>query len=252
MVRVDGHHRLGQPLRDLGDFQANDRELFVGGREVDEEVEAPALEAVGELARVVGGEHHQGDLGGPDRAELRHRNLEVGQDLQEKRFEFRLRLVDLVDQQHHRVHRLDRLQERARGEEAMGEERVVLARDPRHRVGQRRGVRDQLADTLAQQLGVEELLGVFPLVERLALVESLVALQADEMPRGHFGQGLGQLGLAHPGRPLDEHRPAHALGQEHHGGDPAIGDVAGVLELLLDVLDGLKHGGSLVVNWRTV
>ena len=116
--------------------------------------------------------------------------------------------------------------------------------DPRHRVGQRRRVRDQLADALAQELGVEELLGVLPLVQRLALVEPLVALQADEPPARDLGERLGQLGLAHARRALDEHRPAHALGEEHHGGDAAIGDVAGVLEVLLDVLRRLEHVGS--------
>jgi len=72
------------------------------------------------------------------------------------------------------------------------------------------------------------------------------------MPPRHLGERLGQLRLAHAGRPLDEHGPAHARGEEDHGGDAAVGDVAGVLELLLDVLDGLKHGGSLSVNWRPV
>ena len=38
-----------------------------------------------------------------------------------------------------------------------------------------------LADLVAQDLGVEELLGVLPLVERLGLVEPLVALQADQL-----------------------------------------------------------------------
>ena len=54
---------------------------------------------------------------------------------------------------------------------------------------------------------------------------------------GDLGQRLGQLGLPHAGRAFDEHGSAHALGEEDDGADPAIGDVPGVLEMLLDVLD---------------
>ncbi len=128
----------------------------------------------------------------------------------------------------------------------MREEGVVLAGDPGDRVRQRRRVGDQLADALAQELRVEELLGVFPLVQGLALVEPFVALKTNEPTVGDLGQRLGQLGLADARRALDEHGAAHALSQEHHRADAAVGDVAGVLEVLLDVLRGLEHLGSCV------
>jgi hypothetical protein len=55
----------------------------------------------------------------------------------------------------------------------MGEERVVRAREPRDGLGKGRGIGDQRANSLAQELRVEELLGVLPLVEGLALIEPL-------------------------------------------------------------------------------
>ena len=50
-------------------------------------------------------------------------------------------------------------------------------------------------------LDAQELLLVVPLVQGLALVQPLVALEPDEAGPGGGGQGLGQLGLADPGRP---------------------------------------------------
>src|SRR5207237_5114410 len=79
---------------------------------------------------------------------------------------------------------------------------------------------------------------------RLALVQPLVALEPDEAPGRDLGQGLGQLGLAYPRRAFDEHGAPHSLGQEDDGGNPSVGDVAGVLEVLLDILNGLEPGGS--------
>jgi hypothetical protein len=47
-----------------------------------------------------------------DHAELGDRDLEVGEDLEEHRLELLVGLVDLVDQQHHRLGLGDRLQQR--------------------------------------------------------------------------------------------------------------------------------------------
>src|SRR6202795_1575272 len=101
------------------------------------------------------------------------------------------------------------------------------------RVGPGRGVGDQLADPLAEELRVEKLLGVLPLVERLALVEPFVALKPNQRPPGDLGQRLRQLGLADTGRPFDENGPSHAGGQVHDGGDAPPRDVARTAEPLL-------------------
>jgi len=182
---------------------------------------------------------------GAHRAELGHRHLEVREHLEQERLELGLGLVDLVHEQHHGLVGEDRLEQRARREEAEREERVLLPRDLGDRVRQRGGVGEQLADPLAQELRVEELLGVLPLVEGLALVQALVALEPDQRAARDVGQRLGQLRLADARRALDEHRPAHARRQVHDRGHPAARDVPRVPEPLLDLLDGLEHSVPL-------
>src|SRR5262249_60081914 len=126
----------------------------------------------------------------------------VREHLEQERLELRLGLVDLVDEQHDGLLRLDRRQKRPWGEEAVREERVLLAGDLGDRVGERGRVGDELADALAQKLRVEQLLGVLPLVERLAFVESLVSLKADERTRRDLRERLRQLGLSDARRPV--------------------------------------------------
>jgi hypothetical protein len=65
-------------------------------------------------------------------------------------------------------------------------------------------------------------------------VDALVALQADEPRAGGGGQRLGHLGLAHAGLALDQQRLAQLGGQEHRGGQRAVGEVALVGERLAD------------------
>jgi hypothetical protein len=181
---------------------------------------------------------------GLDRPQLRDRDLEVRQHLQQEGLELRLGLVDLVHQQHHRIVGPNRRQQRPGREEPVREEGVVLAGDAGNRLRQRGRVGDQLTDALAQQLGVEQLFGVLPFVEGLALVEPFIALKPGQLATGDVGECLGELGLAYPGRSFDEHGAAHARGEEHDGGDATVGDVARVPEPLLDLLDRLEHAGS--------
>ena len=74
-------------------------------------------------------------------------------------------------------------------------------------------------------LDAQQLLLVVPLVERFALVETLVALQADQAGAGHLGDRLGELRLAGAGRPFDEHRLAEPVGEEGDAGDAVVGEV---------------------------
>src|SRR6516162_16124 len=60
-----GDDGAGELLGDLGHLQADDLQLVGRRREIDEEVQAPPLEAVRELARVVRGEHDERDVLGP-------------------------------------------------------------------------------------------------------------------------------------------------------------------------------------------
>ena len=65
-------------------------------------------------------------------------------------------------------------------------------------------------------------------------VDALVALQSDEARSGGGGQRLGHLRLAHAGLALDQQRLAELGGQEHRGGQRAVGEVALVGERLAD------------------
>ena len=75
-------------------------------------------------------------------------------------------------------------------------------------------------------LDAQKLLLVVPLVERLGLIEALVALQPDEPAAGHSGDGLGEFGLARAGRALDEHRLGEPVRQVDDSRDPVVGEVA--------------------------
>ena len=81
-----------------------------------------------------------------------------------------------------------------------------------------------MADVYKRQ-DSEELFLVIPFVQRLGLVQPLVALQADEAGPEETGDGLRQLRLTGPGRPLDEHRLAEPVGEIHHAGEAVIGQV---------------------------
>ena len=76
---------------------------------------------------------------------------------------------------------------------------------------------------------------VLPLVERLRLVEPLVALQADELVAERAGDHLGELGLADAGGSFDQHRLLQRRREVDDGRDGAVADVL----LLAEALDHL-------------
>ncbi len=151
----DAHHLRGEPLGHARHLEPQDLELLCPIGEVDEEMQAATLERVGHLARVVAGQHDGGYVPRVERAELGDAHLEVGQHLEQERLELGIRLVDLVDEQHARLLRGDRAEERPREDEPVAEEDVVLARDLVDRFAQRAGVAQHLADLVLQDLGVE-------------------------------------------------------------------------------------------------
>ena len=101
-----------------GTRRFEDRELARRGRVVEERVEAAPAERVGHLARGVRREDDERRMLGLDRAELGDGDLIVGEDLEQERLELRIGAVDLVDQQHDGRLAAERLEERARDEEA--------------------------------------------------------------------------------------------------------------------------------------
>ena len=104
-----------------------------------------------------------------------------------------------------------------------------------------------LAGALARLDG-EQLALVVPLVERGVLVETLVALQPDQLGRVDRGERLGDLGLADAGLALEQQRPLEEIHQPQRGRQIAVGDVADLGKALGDVLAGEGHGAARVVD----
>src|SRR4051812_25130733 len=221
------HHRddLDELARDrvveVGRVELDDRKLVLELRVVEPQVQAPALERLGELARVVRREQHDRPGARLEDAELRDRDLEVAEELEQHRLELLVGLVDLVDQQDDRLLRRDRAHQRALEQELLAED-VVLHLLP--------------ARALGLGLDAQELLAVVPLVERFRLVEALVALQAHEAAPEVLRQRAGELRLADAGRTLDEDRLAELRGQ--------VGDERG--RLAWEVADGAQARGDVV------
>ena len=144
-------------------------------------VQAAPLQRVVQLAGAVGGEHHQRGAVRLDGADLRDADLEVRQHLEQERLELVVRAVHLVDQQHRPVAGPDRLQQRPLQQE-LGAEQLV-DRLFSHRL------------VLGQRPDLQHLPGVVPLVQRLAGVDALVALEPDELAAEDRGEHLGHLPL---------------------------------------------------------
>ena len=121
---------LGGRVGQAGLLAPQDLELALGARIVEKQVQAAALERGGQVAGVVRGEDDARRVAGHERADLRHRYLILGEHLEQDRLQGLVRAVDLVDQQHHGIGRADGFEQRARGEEAFGEEGALLLRDP--------------------------------------------------------------------------------------------------------------------------
>src|SRR3954453_14255381 len=220
-------------LVELGRVQAHDRELVLELRVVQPEVEAAPLERLGELARVVGGQQHHRTRARLDAPQLGDGDLEVREDLQQHGLELLVGLVDLVDEQHDRLLRGDRRHERAGEQELLAEDVVVHVLP---------------AGALALGLDAQQLLAVVPLVERLGLVEPLVALQPHQRAVEVARQRLGELGLADARGALDEHRLAETGGEVGHERGRLAGQVAHRAEPGGDVLDGSGLGRHRVLG----
>ena len=83
----------------------------------------------------------------------------------------------------------------------------------------------RLARALARLDG-EKLALVVPLVERGVLIQSLVALQADEFGAVHRRQRLGDFRLADAGLALQQQRPLEEVHEPQRRRKVAVGDVA--------------------------
>src|SRR5205823_8801814 len=110
--------------------------------------------------------------------------------------------------------------------------------------GEASGAGEKLAELVAKDLGVEELLRVLPLVESFRLVESFVALESHHRPPGGGRGGARELGLADSGRPLDEDGPLEGEREKKRGRDLRGRNVSGGGER---GRDGLGRGHEAIV-----
>src|SRR4051795_7263167 len=209
---------------EVGRVELDDLQLVLELRVVEPEVQTAALQSLGQLARVVRGQQHDRPGARLEAAELGDRDLEVGEELEQHRLELLVGLVDLVDEQHDRLLGGDRAHQRALEQELFAED-VVLDLLP--------------AGALGLGLDAQELLAVVPLVERLGLVEALVALQAHEPAVEVLGERAGELRLADAGRALHEDRLAELGGQIRDERGRLAGQVADRAQPGVDVVDAL-------------
>ena len=91
-------------------------------------------------------------------------------------------------------------------------------------------------------LDAQQLLAIVPLVQRLGLVEALVALQADEPGAGDGRHGACQLRLADPGRPFHQHRLLEPFGEEDGQADAGVGQVVDLAQTVDDAFRGFETG----------
>ena len=184
------------------------------------EIRAAAAQRLGEGPRTVGSQHHEGDGARADRAHLRDGHLHLGQQLQQEGLELLVRLVDLVDQQHHALLGAYGLEQRTLQQIFVAEE-----------------VAGQLVPALRARvdLDAEQLLLIVPLVERLALVQALVALQAHQLPTQRMGHHLGHLRLANARSALDQQRPPQLKRHGQHRGEGIVVNVVHLVHLCLEL-----------------
>jgi hypothetical protein len=164
-------------------------------------MQAAAAQGIAHLPGAVAGEQHQWFFcrSSSNGAKLGDGYLKVGEHLQQQRLELGVCLVHLVHQQDCPTRHLQRLQQGTGLEEVPREEQLILGMNGSQGLFQRPGACGELGDLVLEQLHIEQLLAVFPFVERSGLVEPLIALQADQGLAEKLGQRLGELGLAHAG-----------------------------------------------------
>ena len=94
------HRRMRRRLGDMRRPQHDDARFRLAIGIIDPVIDAAPAQGFVEIAGAVGGQDHDRRRLGLDRAALGDRNLEVGEEFEQQRFEFMIGAVDLVDQQH--------------------------------------------------------------------------------------------------------------------------------------------------------
>ena len=138
--------------------------------------------------------------------------------IQQECFKFFVRLVDFVDEQHHRLFRPDGfqqgpLQQVFVGEQAPGQSILILG--------------------IHIHLDGQQLFLVVPLVECLAFVQAFIALQSYQIPVQGGSHHLGHLGLTNTGSALDQQRPSQFQCHRQNSGQGLIINIMGFVHFLL-------------------
>jgi hypothetical protein len=188
----------------------------------DPVVEASPLEGVVHVAGAIRGQHDEWRLLGPKRPELGDRHRVVGQDLEKECLEFVVGPVDFVNDQHRRSEAF------RRGMMARRSGRRTKNRSENNSSSTVRTSSGPPACRAAEFGGpqMEQLSGEVPLVDRLADVDSLVALETNQLPAGPSGQGVRHLGLPAAGLTFQEERTTEHHGQEDRRGQTVVGEVS--------------------------
>ena len=159
-----------------------------------------------QIARAIGGENDDRTLRRAHRPALGNGNLEIGQELEQKRLEFLIGAVDLVDQQHRRIGRAQRREHRPLDEEG-------LAIDV-----------DRLLAGLPDR---QHLAGIVPFIKRRGGVDAFVALKPDEAAREHCGDRFRRFGLADAGRAFEQERLAEGEREISRRRQALVGEIIG-------------------------
>ena len=203
------------------------------------QVQAAPLQRVAQVAHVVGGQQHHRRHLRVDDADLRNRDLVGGQHLQQERLERLVRLVDLVDQQHAPPCCCS-ARSSGRGSRNGSEKNMspMPAACPARPAACRRAPM-HVAHLVLQDLGVEQLLAVLPLVQRLGLVQALVALHADQRQVEQAAADFASSVLPTPAGPSTRIGFCSA-GPDRRRSRSAGGDVADRRQALFHRLDRRK------------
>src|SRR2546428_2076998 len=223
----EGGHLACEPFRRLRRSGPHDLDLFLEVGIVDPVVEAAALQRVVHLARAVRRDDHKWRLLRLDGADLRNRDLEVGEQLEQERLELLIGTVDLIDQEHRRsgVVVIDGVQQRTPQQELRAEDLAL-------------GGPAVLA--LPQQPNMQKLARIIPLVDGMSEVDALVALQPDEARSQDVRHHLRRLGLADSGFALDEQRLLEPQREKNGRGETAVADVAALAKAPLDFVNARR------------
>jgi hypothetical protein len=175
-------------------------------------------------------DHDDGRLGRADRSKLGNRDLEVGQQLEQVSLELLVGAIDFVDQQDRRPFSrlLDGAEQRPLDQKGIGEQ-LTLGRSWIQRV------------RAFEQSNLEDLPRVVPLVDGVADVEALVALQADQLGVERGREDFRHFGLADPGLAFEEQRPLQAQREIGRDGEPSPGDVLLAGHGLLQLVDRCRY-----------